>query len=292
MSPQNENLTHIEESWSQEELDSYLKRSYGYSLFDFALSLAVVFRRNPPFRLFNIWRLKRGTFDTLRDFQRKAAGLERLRASIIRRLSEHLEDVGYWGAITEGVENPLFPTALQTELGQTRLNGELTTEERQRITKRLYGLGRLDEAVDSELSHYESLFTLYASTHSGRPALVKTIISSFWSYVLRKRDRVDADAIVELLNWFLARIRDTAYGRAFYRSVRSGYPGSEEISRFKRRFRSQLREDLGQIFRYNLLENPDIQEPRVLRIRFDNDEPRFYKIQASEDTVSLPIIFP
>jgi hypothetical protein len=292
MGPQQGRPTHIEVGWPSETLDQVLRQYYGYSLFDFALSLAIIFRRNPPFRPYNIWRLKQGSFELLEDCRDKTDRLKRTLDQVYRRLSSHLEDIGYWRYITDGIENPLFPSLFPAEHPPARQNGEIPEEEKMQITRKIYGLNRLEEIISSEVSHYETLLRLYSIRHQGRPALVKTIISSLWSYALRFRGRLNADAIPELLNWFLAKLRNTGYGRALERSVEEAYPTSEDMSRFRRGFGNELLEDFELIFHYNSPETPIVQILRDLSIRFDRDEPRFFRIQPSEDMTSLPIEFP
>jgi hypothetical protein len=283
---------HIEVEYPTEQLDRVLREYYRYSLSDFALSLAIVFRCNPPFRLYNIWRLKRGSFEILEDYREKTDRLKRTLDRIYQRLSSHLEDVGYWRSINDGVENQYFPSLFPAEHPQAGQNGEIPEEEKMHITKRIYGLDKLEETINSEVLHYEALLRLYSSGHPGRPALVKTIISAFWSYALKFRGRLNADAIPELLNWFLARLANTSYGRDLDRSIRDGYPTSEDMSRFRQHFGRGLLEDFELIFHCSSPEIPNVQSPWDLGIRFDRDEPRFFRIQPSEETAPLPIEFP
>ncbi len=292
MSPRQGRPPHIESRWLPERLDQVLKEYYGYSLFDFALSLAIVFRRNPPFALFNIWRWKQGSFEMLEDYRDKTGRLKETINHILQRLSSHLEEVGYWHYLTDGEENQLFPPLFPIIHPHELQNGEIPDEEKMRITRSIYGLNGLEEIISSEVSHYESLLRLYSIGRPGRPALAKTIISSLWSYALKFHGRLNADAISELLNWFLARLMNTDYGIAFEASIRDGYPTSEDMSRFRGNFEAGLLEDFAQIFRNNFLLTPNVQSPRVLGIRFDRDEPRFFRTQLSEEATQLPIEFP
>jgi hypothetical protein len=292
MDTPNTDMPHIGEEWTEERLNESLVHNYGYDLFDFALSLGIVLRKKPPFRLFNIWRLKRDSFEQLDLFRYKVARLERIRDSIVQRLERHLDSLGYWRSVSEGTENQLFPSNFPIRWAEVSRGRPLSGNEKRRIVRRLYNLDQMLEVLESEIEHYRRIFRLLTIRHPGRQPLPKTIIFSLWSYVLRRGRTIHLMTMVDLVNWFLARIGDTSYGRRFSASVRTDYPGSEEISRFKRNFARGLQEDLRELFHHNYRESPLTQKPRILQVRFERSEPKFYRIEANASEDVPLIVFP
>lgn len=273
----------IEFNWIPERLNNYLIQYYGYDLFDFAYSLAIVLSKSVPINPLNIWYIKHQQvpyIKTCREEIRRLRGIKQREMRIISDLDNHLDQMKHWDVLGGRIVGTFIPQYFPKERTRERIN-------RNSYTKRVYRLEDIFHVLNKEIDHYNEFLQLFRVT-SGRPISPKTIIASLWSLIIRNRRGIDLARIHELLGWFYARLEGTEYEGELI-----DLPGSEEISRFMRRFRNILEEDKSKIFVHNYHQSQHIDKPKVIQIRFERDEPRFLSISTTQrnEIPSLIIFF-
>jgi hypothetical protein len=273
----------IDFNWNPERLNSYLIQYYGYDLFDFAYSLAIVLRKSIPIDPLNIWLIKHQQIPYVRTCRgeiRRLRGIKDRIMRIISDLDDHLDQMKYWDVLRGRIDGTFIPLYFPVERSRERIN-------RNNYIKRVYRLEDILQILTEEIGHYNEFLRLFRET-SGRPIAPKTIITSFWSLIIRNRRGIELDRIHELLGWFYVRLEGTDYKEEL-----RDLPGPEEISRFMRRFRNILNKDKSKIFVHNYHQSQHVDKLKVIQIRFERDEPKFFSVGTTQrNEIQHLIIFP
>lgn len=279
----------IGENWEITRLNEFLKSQYGFDLYDFSHSLAIVLRRRPSLRFWHIWAIKKESIPYFEQMDQELRRLRRLRDRIVRDLYNHLERIQYWDWISNRIDTPVCPLFHPRTIISQDLDREDMQEKRNKITEMLY---KLDETIiAAEIDFFERYLSIYRYP-SGRPAVPKNIISSLWSMILRDSIRIHHKNITNLLNWFCNKLETTAYGRELRDSLEDGYSSEEEISRFKRRYGRYLEEDRKELFVFDYRTASGREKIYPFHIRFAEDEPKFYTLPEPSEGRTPSIKFP
>jgi len=270
--------------WDIDRVNSFLIEEYGYDLFDFAYSIAIVFSKNLPIRFWNIWSIRNPQIPYIKICKEEIKTLEGIKPKfkkIIWELDDHLEQLKYWDVRKGRIAGTFFPPFFPS----TRIKGKL---DRENIVKSNYKLKNVLKTIEKEINYYNDYLRL-DSASSGRPSMPKTIISSLWSLIMKDSKRIHLENINSLLYWFYMKLESTSYGKNLVNLL-----GLQEISRFRSKYEDFLEKDRKEIFSHNYIESsPNIKKPKAFQIRFEKEEPKFYDITfAQEDERQPLIVFP
>jgi len=263
----------INDNLSPQQLNRKLIRIYGYDLFDFTYSLAIVLSKKPPPRLWNIWLIRKFKIEDIEILKKELNRLKRIRNQLIKDLKKHLIKM-------HRINNPLLPKEYIPEAR----NIESTIDEiRNEDIIRIY---KINETIGIEINNIKTILNIFKRT-KGPPASVKNILGSLWSLVMRDETRIHIDIIADLMGWFYLRLQPTNYADELGAS-----PSLEEILRFMGRFGSMVEQDKSEIFYYNLKLERNINKIYPFQIIFDENGPRFLPRDIDENQVSrAKIIF-
>jgi len=263
----------INDNLSSQQLNRKLIRIYGYDLFDFTYSLAIVLSKKPPPRLWNIWLIRKFKIEDFAILKKELLRLKRIRNQLIKDLKRHLIKM-------HRINNPLLPK----EYIPVVRNIESTVAEiRNEDIIRIY---KIDEAIGSEIKNITAILNIFKRT-KGPPASAKNILGSLWSQVVRDETSIHIDIIADLMDWFYLRLQPRNYADELVAS-----PSLEEISRFMTRFGSMVKKDRTEIFYYNLKSERNINKIYPIQIIFDENGPRFLPRDTNENNSSCAkIIF-
>jgi hypothetical protein len=259
---------------SPQELNQVLIEAYHYDLYDFSHSLAIVLRKSPPLRLWNIWLIRKANIPDLNILVAENRRLKRIKRKLTSDLKEHLSELGR-------IENPLFPDEFLP--GASDFNNY--AESRKDVAvQRIY---KLDETIINEIDALDRILSIFRRTQ-GSPATAKNIIGSLWSLIMRDSRRIHIEEIENLIDWFFARLEATDYSDEI-----NGSPSLADISRFLGRgLRSILEQDRKEIFSYNYSSSDQLGKFYPFQICFDKQEPKFIASAGDNAAVSPILIFP
>ena len=258
--------------WDIDRVNSFLIKEYGYDLFDFAYSIAIVFRKNLSIQFWNIWLIRNPQIPYIKICKEEIKTLEDIKPKfekIIWELDDHLKKLKYWDVLKGRIAGTFFPPFFPSK----RIKGIL---DKDKIVKRNYELENVFKTIDKEIDYYND-FLRFFSASSGRPSMPKTIISSLWSLIMKDSKRIHLENINSLLYWFYMKLESTFYGKNLVNPL-----ALQEISRFRSKYEDLLEKDIKEIFFYDYMECPNIEKPKAFQIRFEKEEPKFFEFTSTQ----------
>jgi len=264
----------IRSGQSPEELNRILKEDYHYDLFDFTLSLAIVLRKSPPYRLWNTWLIRKLNIQDYNILVRELDRLVKIKRRLRNDLKNHLTMLGR-------ITNPIFPNEMTHGTAGFNRHNE---EEKSFIVDSVY---KIDETLRNEIDILKRIKNIFRRTR-GSPAASRNIIAGLWSLVMRDTRRIHIEEIGNLIDWFYQKLEGTSYQEEI-----DSPPSLADISRFMSRgFRPLLKEDCKEIFviRYPIRETFIRAYPFQVHFRFD--EPEFLVPDREIEMISPILIFP
>jgi hypothetical protein len=262
------------------QLNKQLTNDYGFGIFPFALSLAIHILDFPTLGTILLWEKKNVVPDYWLSLREEMQRLERTSQrlmSIVEELDEHLEGIRYWEFL-RGQSNYLrdlirFPGFLMNSKGATR---PLVRSE---IVRKNYSLQPAIDRIAEEMDFYKGFEK--ASRKKGRPVNTRMIIASLWSQVMKKRGRVQWEAVERLRDWFYSKLEGTEY-----RSRIEELPALREVESFKTKHKRELRKERKLLFRK--YSNPN--NPMGLQINFAKDSPEIWATGSLTEQKEIPVI--
>lgn len=119
-------------TWNANELDSFLRKNYGFGLFCFALSLATIIYKTPSWGTWNLWFIKNQGIPYYEICKQELQILKQINNELLKilwKLDEHLDNLKLWDAL-RGRLNHDFPDFFLTrEDSKEPLNRERLTKK-------------------------------------------------------------------------------------------------------------------------------------------------------------------
>jgi hypothetical protein len=214
---------------------------------------------------------------SLREEMKRLKKTRRGLMSMVEDLDDHLEGIRYWEFL-RGQSDYLrdlirFPGFLMSPEGAS------LPLVRSKIVSRNYRLQEAMERITEELDFYKGFEK--AARKKGRPANTRMIVASLWSLVIKKKGRVQWEAVEELRDWFYSKLEGTDY-----RSRIEELPAQREIKAFRTKHRAELQKERRLFFRrYDCPSNP-----MGLQINFAKDSPELWGIDSLSEQKEIPVI--
>ena len=186
----------IDSDFTKEELDSFLKKRYGYGIWEFEFSIANIIlfyseKKLPKFRQFIEDRIKR---------------LENAKRMIIELLDDFLSDVNFY--------------KLNKDIKLTEITS-WTPKNRYDFIIRGYQLTDFFSIIDNQISLYQNREVFGAWEKKGNSTYFSSVLRVFpprlkplnlllliWSYAMKRGKKVDWINMENLLNWFSKRLNE------------------------------------------------------------------------------------
>ena len=265
----------ITEKQNIKEVNEILTHEYGYDIYDFALSIAVILSENPLLGFWNIWMIQNKGIPYLETCKEEIKSLKAIRTKlgkIVYELDDHLKKIHYWDVIKGRNQNAYHQDFFPIE----EINGILNKEH---LTKKIYNLADTFRIIDEELDYFNNKIPPFKK-RVGPPALPKIIIPSFWSSIMNDSKGPHWRNIKVLFQWFYNKLKTTDYSKHI-----KEYPEEmRAIYNFKRRFKSELEDDIKYFFLHNYHDykkSSDVLEQKTIQIRFKKKNPEFLHIPLS-----------
>jgi hypothetical protein len=263
----------IRSGLSPEALNKILIEDYHYDLFDFALSLASVLRKSPPYRIWNTWLIRKLNIQDYSILVRELDRLVKIKCRLTNDLKNHLAMLGR-------ITNPIFPKEIT--LGTAGFN-RYNEAGKSFIVDSVY---KIDDTLGNEIDILKRIKNIFRRT-KGSPAASRNVIAGLWSLVMRDTRRIHIEEIGNLIDWFYQKPEGTSYQEEI-----NPPPSLADISRFiSRKFRPLLEEDCKEIFviRYPIRET--FIKPYPFQVHFRFDEPEFLVPVREIEMISPILIF-
>ena len=225
---------------NENEINSALNHKYGYEIYNFAISLAVLLSSSPQLGFFHIYELKneqiKGINEVKAEIKRLGYVKNRLK-KIADDLSEHLEQVPDWHIIHKN-GNTSYYEAFQ-------LNSFKEQSNKDEITKEIYSLEKAMEIIEEEHDYLKNNIWEPFKRKPGNPATPSVIIFALWSFIIRRNNKIIWDDLRELVGWFYKKLKKTEYRKVI---SESNYPLQIPFYRFKKKHQRKFESDLEHFF--------------------------------------------
>lgn len=263
----------IDYDWPAGRLNRFLRKEYGYDLFDFAYSLAIVLAETVPLGRFHIWNLKKEDIRHYRTAKTELTRLKKLRLHVVKELSQHL-------TVLKAMGGSVFPREILPGIHIRMADSPRALED---IINHAYGI---ESSLTTEINVLSAALG-YFERSKGAPAKSSTLISCLWSFIIKGKRGAHLYNIENLLNWFYEKLDNTCY-----REEISTSPSVEEISRFKKRHGQEVEEDVKKIFVANYKMYSRRKQPFPFAVRFDKDTPRLVHQAIESRRIERRVLFP
>ena len=183
------------------EANKFLIQKYGFDLFDFAHSLAIVLRKEPTSKFWDIQLIRK---QEVSDYEIVSDGVKRLKKLAL--------DLNKHRLAMKKIKNPLLPK------------------------EKIY---EIEESIGGEINILKASLNAFKKS-KGAPAKPKNIIPSLWSLVMRDNGITHWKNIENLFDWFHERLEDVSYrnelvgfspGKEILRFVKKFRPFLEEAKK-------------------------------------------------------------
>jgi len=270
----------INKMMENNELSEILVRQYGYDLYNFAVSLAIILSDFPIFGFWNIWKIKNTEIPGISSVKKESKRLSDIRRRFLKlteSLKEHLREFPQWHEIKK--------ESIDESLRQLILNKEFSNlQNEDEITRKLYKLEDTLKIIDEEISYLQNNMWKPFRKGKGKPVEPNFIIHAFWSLVMRKKENADMKNVENLVNWFDNKLNNTTYGSV----LKYEFEGPS-LYRFITENREKLEEDRGYFFPKGKLKEPHL--PRNLRVEFASSSPEISAYDSRCKEIQSPLVF-
>lgn len=185
---------------SKEKLDSFLKKKYGYGIWEFELSLYQTY-----IMYFHGLRIRYHILEEKRIRQ-----LRNLKRKILELIDKYLSDINFYKYSLKGT----LPKNL------TGIS-KWTSENRDKFIIKNFKIEQLFSIIDLQIEHqiaFESIAEIDASLW-GIESPMRLKPSNFliliWSYAMKERNKVDWINMEKLLSWFSNNVKETDLSNFF-----------------------------------------------------------------------------
>ncbi len=204
----------IELSFTEEELDFFLKENYGYGIWHFKHSLFEIFIPYYPKKAKHVYQL----------IKKRVKQLENMKMKILELLDDFLTDINFY--------------IINNELCLIK-NTKWTLQKRKNFVLQYYKLNDFFLIIDRQINSYKEAevfksYEKFISRGGSLPLHLKplNLVALTWSYVMKTGKKVDWINMENLINWFSKNIGQTKV--LDYYGIRKCDSPPSEILRFTR----------------------------------------------------------
>lgn len=267
------------------ELDEILISQYGYTLYNYCASLAIILIDFPFLGFGKIWELKNAQMTGIEQVRTEIERLKEIKSKIQRiknNLSLHLTYLSKWHQI----KRDSLDEALR-EIFLTQNFSELSNKDE--VTSELYKLGDTVNIIDEEINFLQNSMWQPFKKGVGRSANPFVLLHAFWSLVIVKHKNSDMYNVGRLIEWFAHKLKDTDYAVKL-----TGKSESSSIYRFRKENIEYLKESKKYFFPDNTINNSEVASlPKNFRIEFAKTAPDISVYsEACISQESPSVIFP
>ena len=242
----------LNSEWNINKVNEFLIEKYGYDLFDFAYSMAVILSKKPLLKFLDIQLIRKLKVS---DYKNVVEGVERLK-KLAHDLSAHR-------LAMKEIENRLFPK------------------------ERIYNI---EELINEEINILQACLEMYKKV-KGRPAIFKNIIASLWSLVMKDSEGIHFKNIDELSNWFYKELEEVTYRDKLNVDSSEGEI-LRFRKNFYILLEETKKDIFVYNYKTNLSKDKPVKKTYAFEIRFEKDDPQLYPLNpTSENDIASLIIF-
>ena len=267
------------------ELNEILTSQYGYGLYNYCASLAIILVDFPFFGFGKIWELKNAQITGFKQVRTEIERLTDIKSKIQnigKRLRLHLTKLPNWHQIRrDSLDESLRDIFLTQDFSKLPNKDEVALD--------VYKLGDTLNIIDEEINFLQNNMWQPFKKKVGRSANPFVLLHAFWSLVIIKHKNSDMYNVGRLIEWFANKLRDTDYAAKL-----SGKSESSSIYRFRKGNIKYLEESKKYFFPDNKTNNSKAASlPKNFRIEFAKSAPEISAYSgACINQKSPSVIFP
>jgi hypothetical protein len=285
MNEKNNPYQQINKYMGIKELDEILISQYGYNLYNYCASLAIILIDSPFFGFGKIWELKNAQIAGLKQVRTEIERLTNIKSNIRnigKRLRVHLTKLPDWHQTKRG--------SLDESQRDIILNQDYSSlPNKDEVALDVYKLAETLNIIDEEINFLQNSMWQPFKKGVGRSANPFVLLHAFWSLVIIKHKNSDMYNVGRLIEWFAEKLKGTDYAVKLI-----GKSESSSIYRFRKENIEYLEESKGYFFPENTTNNIEVASlPKNFRIEFAKTAPDISVYsEACISQESPSVIFP